>query len=163
MGMAMADDLRDLLLKTTYRREDVIRFLDPSVPTWARFDPQLGYVHGNIVMKDGMNGSCASYHYEAGGQRQMFNGTGQPCRINTYGDSFTQCAQVSDGETWQEYLAAHLGEPIRNYGVGGYGVYQACRRAQRVETTTAATTYVILNIWDDDHVRSLDAAARRTR
>ena len=39
-----------------------------------------------------------------------------------------QCYQVSDGETWQEYLAAHLDEPIRNFGMGGYGVYQACRR-----------------------------------
>jgi hypothetical protein len=45
------------------------------------------------------------------------------CRINTYGDSFTQCHQVSDGETWQEYLAAHLGEPVRNFGMGGYGAY----------------------------------------
>ena len=29
---------------------------------------------------------------------------------------------MNDGETWQEYLAAHLREPIRNYGVGGYSV-----------------------------------------
>jgi hypothetical protein len=48
-------------------------------------------------------------------------------RINTYGNSFTQCHQVSDGETWQEYLAAPLGEPIRNFGVGGHGVFQAYR------------------------------------
>ena len=27
-----------------------------------------------------------------------------------------------DGKTWQEYLAAHLGEPLRNFGVGGFGV-----------------------------------------
>jgi len=25
----------------------------------------------------------------------------RPCRINTYGNSFTQCHQVSDGETWR--------------------------------------------------------------
>ena len=59
------------------------------------------------------------------------NGGDRPCRMNTYGDSFTQCHQVSDGETWQEYLAAHLGEPVRNFGVGGYGVYQAYRRMLR--------------------------------
>ena len=58
-----------------------------------------------------------------------------PCRINTYGNSFTQGAQVSDEETWQEYLAAHLGEPIGNYGVGGFGVYQAYRRLRRAEAT----------------------------
>ena len=60
---------------------------------------------------------------------------GRPCRINTYGDSFTQCHQVSDAETWQEYLAGHLGEPIRNFGMGGYGVYQAYRRMVREEQT----------------------------
>ena len=41
------------------------------------------------------------------------------CRINTYGNSFTQCHQVSNGEAWQEDLAAHMGEPIRNFGMGG--------------------------------------------
>ena len=56
------------------------------------------------------------------------------CRINTYGDSFTQGSQVSDGETWQEILAAHMGEPVRNWGIGGHGVYQAYRRDEsRVE------------------------------
>jgi len=72
-----------------------------------------------------------------------------------YGDSFTQCHQVSDGETWQEILAAHFGEPIRNFGVGGYGVYQAYRRMRRIEATTDSALYVILNIFSADHVRNL--------
>jgi hypothetical protein len=80
---------------------------------------------------------------------------GRPCRINTYGDSFTQCHQVSDGETWQEYLAAHLGEPIRNFGMGGYGAYQAYRRMVREERTDHGAKYLIFYIWGDDHIRSL--------
>jgi hypothetical protein len=80
---------------------------------------------------------------------------GKPCRINTYGDSFTQCHQVSDGETWQEYLAAHLGEPIRNFGMGGYGAYQAYRRMIREERTDHGAKYLIFYIWGDDHIRSL--------
>lgn len=79
----------------------------------------------------------------------------RPCRINTYGNSFTQCHQVSDGETWQEYLAAHLGEPIRNFGMGGLGVYQAYRRMVREEKTDHGAKYVILYLWGDDHIRSL--------
>jgi hypothetical protein len=78
------------------------------------------------------------------------------CRIHTYGNSFTHCDQVSDGETWQEYLAAHIQEPIRNYGVGGYSVYQAFRRMLKVEKQIGAQ-YIILNIWDDDHFRNLDS------
>ena len=80
---------------------------------------------------------------------------GKPCRINTYGDSFTQCHQVSDGETWQESLAAHLGEPIRNFGMGGYGAYQAYRRMVREESTDHGAEYLIFYIWGDDHIRSL--------
>jgi hypothetical protein len=89
----------------------------------------------------------------------MINYAGRPCRINTYGDSYTQCAQVSDGETWQEILAAHFHEPVRNFGVGGYGVYQAYRRALRTEADpNLAAEYIVLNIWDDDYLRNLDAA-----
>jgi hypothetical protein len=51
---------------------------------------------------------------------------------------FHACHQVSDNETWQEYLAGHLGEPIRNFGMGGFGVYQAYRRMIREEQTEHA-------------------------
>ena len=92
---------------------------------------------------------------QTNGARTSFVYAGRPCRINTYGDSFTQCHQVSDSETWQEYLAGHLGEPIRNFGMGGYGVYQAYRRMLREEKTDHGAQYIILYIWGDDHIRSL--------
>ena len=84
----------------------------------------------------------------------MLNFAQHHCRINTYGNSFTECSQTSDGETWQEALAAHFGEPLRNFGVGGYGVYQAYRRMLREEQASSAE-YIILNVWSDDHFRSL--------
>jgi hypothetical protein len=62
---------------------------------------------------------------------------------------------VNDGETWQEYLAAHLGEPIRNFGMGGYGVYQAFKRMLREEKTENKAENIIFYIWGDDHIRSL--------
>jgi hypothetical protein len=64
-------------------------------------------------------------------------------------------ASPFDAETWQEYLAGHLGEPIRNFGVGGYGVYQAYRRMIREERTNHGADNLILYIWGDDHIRSL--------
>jgi len=81
--------------------------------------------------------------------------SGEPCRISTYGDSFTHGDQVNDGETWQEQLAARIGEPIRNYGVGGYSVYQAYLRL-RQEEERRPSRYLIFNMYDDDHRRSLD-------
>jgi hypothetical protein len=124
-------------------------------PSWARFDPELGYVLGNYLPTDGIDGSATISTIRPDGSRASFMYAGKPCRINTYGDSFTQCHQVSDGETWQEYLSAHLGEPIRNFGMGGYGAYQAYRRMIREERTDHGAKYLIFYIWGDDHIRSL--------
>jgi hypothetical protein len=150
--------MREFLNKAACRREEVEVFLDTKKLNWAKFDPELGYTLRDNILKDGVDGSRTIASYQKSGERRMINYADRPCRINTYGDSFTQCHQVSDGETWQECLAAHLGEPIRNFGVGGYGVYQAYRRMLREEEGPQATQYVILNIWGvDDHLRSIDA------
>jgi len=120
------------------------------------FDPELGWVLCNSVRSRSVDGSKGFYSYEPDGARKVVNFPDRPSRINTYGNSFTHCDQVSDGETWQEYLAGHIQEPIRNYGVGGYSVYQAYRRMLKVEKENGAK-YIILNIWDDDHFRNLDS------
>jgi len=129
-------------------------FLDRSKPTWAQFDTELGYILANSMQHDGVDGCWTISTVQANGARTSHMYTDKPCRINTYGNSFTQCHQVSDGETWQEYLAAHLGEPIRNFGVGGFGVYQAYRRMLRTEQTDHGARCVVLYIWGDDHNRS---------
>lgn len=131
-------------------------FLQPPPNNqWARFDPELGYVPSDSIQRDGADGSSSVYRYGPAGERRTINYADRPCRMNTYGNSFTQCHQVSDGETWQEHLAAHLGEPIRNFGVGGYGVFQAYARLRRIEQTKVQAPFLILNIYDDDHRRSL--------
>ena len=122
---------------------------------WCKYDPELGYILGNSLPLEGIDISSTISTTQVNGARTMFMYKDKPCRINTYGDSFTQCQQVSDGETWQEYLAAHLGEPIRNYGVGGYGVYQAYLRLLREEKTKNAAKYLVFYIWGGDHTRSL--------
>lgn len=120
------------------------------------FDAELGWVLSDAVRELSVDGSKGFYHYEEDGARKVVQFSDRPCRIHTYGDSFTHCDQVSDGETWQEYLAGHLQEPIRNYGAGGYSVYQAYLRMLKAEAESPAE-YIILNIWDDDHYRNLDA------
>jgi len=120
------------------------------------FDADLGWALCDATRLDGVDKSRTFYHYEADGARKVVNFPDRACRIHTYGDSFTHCDQVSDGETWQEYLAAHLQEPIRNFGVGGYSAYQAYCRIRKVEEKYPAK-YIILNIFDDDHYRNLDS------
>jgi hypothetical protein len=148
----MSTTTRDYLASAVCSREGLDRFFDANAHNWATFDAELGYVRQPSVQRNGLDGSFAIRRDGPLGERRMLSYPTQPCRITTYGNSFTQCDQVSDGETWQEYLAAHLGEPIRNYGVGGYGVYQAYLRMLREE---ADSEYVILNVWSDDHYRSI--------
>jgi len=156
----MPFDVKKILHTAAYLPEEIDKVLDKDNPSFLQFDPVLGYTLKDYVFRDGMQKTLSEYCYEKhGGHRKMINYAGQPCRINTYGNSFTQCAQVSDGETWQEILAAHTREPIRNFGVGGYGVYEAYNKAMQIESTDdLSAEYIILNIWDDDHMRNIDAA-----
>ncbi len=135
------------------QRREIDVFLNEL--SWARFDPEVGYVLDNFMPRDGLDRSSTFSTAQPDGARTSFMYKDTPCRINTYGNSFTQCHQVSDAETWQEYLAGHLGEPVRNFGMGGFGVYQSYRRMLREEQTGQGAEYVMLYIWGDDHLRSL--------
>ena len=135
-------------------RESIDVFL--RGPGWGQFDAELGYTQRDYLdVADGIDHSAALYTFQRNGARTSFMYADRTPRINTYGDSFTESEQVNDGETWQEYLAGHLGEPIRNFGIGGYGVYQAFRRMEREEQTDHGAKYVILYICCDDATRSL--------
>jgi hypothetical protein len=146
--------IRDFLRPLLLTREDVDLWLKRQDFPFCKYDPQLGYLHIDRDFQEGLDGAVCRYRYDKSDARRMFAYAGDPCRINTYGDSFTSCEQVSDGETWQEVLAAHLGEPVRNYGIGGYSVYQAYLRMLREEERAPARC-IIFNIFDDDHARNL--------
>ena len=152
-GAASTLTFEQYLKESSVSREVIDGFL--RGPSWAQFDPELGYVLGNYLPSDGINGTATISTVQSNGARTSLIYAARKCRINTYGDSFTQCHQVSDGETWQEYLAGHLGEPIRNFGMGGYGVYQAYRRMLKEERSDHGAEYLIFYIWGDDHIRSL--------
>ncbi len=143
----------EYLRKSAIKKEILDVFLNEN--SWAQFDPDLGYILGNYMPHDGIDDSYTISTSMQDGSRTRQVYADKPCRINTYGNSFTQCHQVSDAETWQEYLAGHLGEPIRNFGMGGFGVYQAYRRMLREEQTKHGADHVILYLWGDDYVRSV--------
>ena len=159
--MEAREYLRDIL----YTRREVDDWLAGRARPWkgyVRYDGELGWLFRSGRFRDGVDESTSTYNFDDLGARRMMTYPDKSCRINTYGDSFTECHQVSDGETWQEVLAAHLCEPIRNFGVGGYSVYQAYLRMRREEARTPAE-YIIFNIYDDDHYRNLNGLGRPTR
>lgn len=145
---------KSYIMSNVAQQKEIEVFLKET-GAWAKYDSELGYTLGNSIPLEGIDTSATISTVMPNGARTMLVYKEKPCRINTYGDSFTQCQQVSDGETWQEYLAAHLGEPIRNYGVGGYGVWQAYKRMLREENTKNAAENLVFYIWGDDHIRSL--------
>jgi hypothetical protein len=151
---ATEQQIRDYLRPLLLTREDVDLWLKQQAFPFARYDPELGYLHTDRDFQEGLDGAVCRYRYDRLDARRMFAYAGEPCRINTYGDSYTSCEQVSDGETWQEALAAHLGEPLRNFGIGAYSVYQAYLRVVREEKKSPAR-YHIFNVFHDDHVRNL--------
>jgi hypothetical protein len=154
-GQAAPPTFEAYLRRSVVDRKTLDVFLDPTQLSWAKFDPITGYRLGNYLPRDGIHRSSTISTARSNGARTAHAYVDKPCRINTYGDSFTLCHQVSDSETWQEYLAGHLGEPIRNFGMGGFGAYQAYRRMIREEQTDHGAKYLIFYIWGDDHVRSL--------
>jgi len=153
----MSFTYKDVIKKAAFRKVDVEDLLSGNGIHRVLFDLDLGYVPRDSEVQDGVDWSWCTYRYEKTGERKMINYADRPCRINTYGDSFTHSSQVSDGETWQEQLAAHFGEPIRNFGVGGQSAYLACRKALQMEETELAADSIILGIFDDDHYRNIDS------
>ena len=148
------DSAKRYLARLVRTRQQVDDWLAGRAFPFSKYDSELGYLHRNRRFKEGMEGTICTYTYDQSGARHTIMHADMACRINTYGNSFTSCEQVSDGETWQEVLAAFLGEPIRNYGIGAYSVYQAYLRMKREESRNPAP-YIILNIFGDDHFRNL--------
>lgn len=125
--------IRDYLRSLLLSREDVDRWLKQQAFPFCKYDAELGYLHIDREFPEGSDGAVCQYRYDKLGARRMFAHAGEPCRINTYGNSYTSCEQVSDGETWQESLAAHAAdaaqfkgtseEALSRYFVGKAGHY----------------------------------------
>lgn len=152
-----SDNIRDYLRKILYTKDEIDAWFAGTAFPFSKYNSEFGWLLNSDAFQDGVNNSWSVYTYEGeDGQRIMNNYRNKPCRINTYGNSFTQCHQVSDNETWQEVLAGHLQEPVRNFGIGGWSVYQAYLRMLKEEKRTPAK-YLIFNIYEDDHLRNLDS------
>lgn len=155
-AQSVADKLTyEQYIRTNVAKKSEIDIFLKNKGTWAKFSPELGYILGNSMPHDGRDKSFTISTVQNNGARTQVNYKNKPCRINVYGDSFAQCHQVSDGETWEEVLAANFGEPIRNFGMGGYGTYQSYRRMLKEENTKNSADNIIFYIWGDDHQRSL--------
>ena len=134
-----------------YTHKEVDDWLTGRSFPMVKYDPELGWLGRNHSEKHGVDGARIFYNFGNLGQRRTIAYADRPCRVNTYGSSHATCVQVQDGETWQEILAAHLCEPLRNFG--GFSVYQNYLRMKREEARTPAEAIVFV-LYDDDYYRN---------
>ena len=63
---------------STCPREPLERFLDPDQPSWAQFDPEVGYVLGNYFPRDGIDGSSTISTVQENGARSASTYAARP-------------------------------------------------------------------------------------
>jgi hypothetical protein len=74
-----------------YARADLDDWLSRKDYPFCKYDAELGYLHVDREFREGQDGALCTYRYDASDARRMLAYADQPCRINTYGDSFTSC------------------------------------------------------------------------
>ena len=137
-----------------YTPDEVDAWLAGKAFHFGDYDPKFGFLPGDREERHGLDNSLITYRYDPENyMRRWFNYKDEPCRINTYGDSFVNCEEVNDSETWQEVLAAHLCEPIRNFGTGN-SIYWAYLRMRHEEEKTPGK-FIIFNLYEVDHHRNM--------
>ena len=145
---------RNFLKLFLYQSKDVDDYLSGASYGFARYDPELGSLQRSRQAREGIDGSTCIYTFDDIGPRRTIMHADKPCRINVYGSSYAMGEQVGDAETWQEFLAAHLCEPIRNFGVGGYSLYGTYLRMEKEEQHTPSDL-VVLDLTPGDHFMNL--------
>lgn len=99
------------------------------------YDKDLGWTLKDNLSQIFSNDS-AMYYTAQDGIRTSLNVNidkdSNKIRIATIGDSYTECDEVANNQTWQYYLNELLGSKVEilNFGVGGYGHDQSLLRLQ---------------------------------
>ncbi len=150
-------------------RDDLIPRPDPaSLDRFLRhgFSAELGWERkpGTSKTEDVKTvGECrrhvatSTYTISANGERGNPGHERLPIVISTYGDSFAFSRHVNDHETWQWYLSELTETNVVNFGVGNYGLDQACLRLESkfkdhpsrivIMMVVPETISRIVNIW----------------
>lgn len=119
---------------------------DDSAMGRLLFHPVLGWDYpSNLIYKDS---DKVLYTHGSWGERLTCTSFPETL-ISTYGDSFVYCVGVSDGQTWQTYLAQSIGSNVLNFGVGGYGTDQACLKYLE-RGHSVSTPIVFLCVWPEN-------------
>ena len=132
---------------------------DQQILAWASgnavygADPELGWKRMPNRQSTAPDGWTMSS--DALGARLIPEQVG-PVWLSTYGDSFTECVEVNDDQTWQAYLVAERGGQVRNYGVSGFGPDQALLYLEQNLAAGLVTPIVFLAMIEENLDRGLN-------
>src|SRR6478609_7365466 len=90
-GGGHAVTARDYLKKIVYKKDEVKQWLAEKAFPFAKYNAEWGWLLRNARFADGVDGSTSVYTYGPMDERITIHYKDQPCRINTYGNSYTQC------------------------------------------------------------------------
>src|SRR6266571_3860498 len=79
-------------------RQEVDDWLTGRAFPFSKYDSELGYLHRDRRFKEGIEDTICTYTYDKSDARHTIMHAGKPCRVNTYGDSFTCGGQVRGNE-----------------------------------------------------------------
>lgn len=112
-------------------------------------DPQLGWAPSE-AQPAGKNVQILRYGIRSNGDG---NKEVPAHAILAVGDSFTFGSQVIDEDTWPARLQQHVGAPVLNAGVPGYGVDQSYLRAKQLVRIVKPKT-ILFSLIPNDIIRA---------
>jgi len=117
------------------KEQDVAPDIDPTIVekhVGHGFDPELGWVRkpGTTGIEQTESGPC-TFEIDEHGCRVNPGFSDPASAVVAFGDSFAFCRLSANDETWPYFLSNEIGEDVRNYGVGNYGLDQALLRLER--------------------------------
>lgn len=98
----------------------------------ARHDPLLGWDNKPNTVVTSQNVLDKAWTSTFGPDGARADGRDDwPLLVASYGESHTECQEVSPQQTWQYFAEEPLQGNIKNFGVGGFGPGQALLKLQR--------------------------------
>ncbi|UCC15062.1 MAG: hypothetical protein JSW21_03690 [Gammaproteobacteria bacterium] len=130
---------------------------DDLASYWAHRDELLGWDRAPFESRQATNSAGEKYSttFSSDGAR-MDPKDHDATLIATYGDSFTEGAEVNNDETWQVYLENLTGHDVKNFGVLGYGIGQSFLKLKRHLEDGRVAPITMLVIYSNDLRRAVN-------
>ena len=133
------------------RQFDALSEADRQSYLEKAFDPLLGWDNRPSSAREQVNSVGEAWRMSFAADGARADGLPDtPLLATSYGDSFTQCSEVNDDETWQVFLERSLRRDVKNFGVGAFGTGQALHKFKRHVAQGLVAPVSVLAIYEEN-------------